>query len=60
MSSTAKRPYDRPDARGGGSARGSSRGGRGGRGGAASSRDDRPAKEPFKPKEGYIASGLKL
>ena len=44
---------------GGGSRGGSSRGGRGGARGGRPQRDDRPKKEAFKPKEGFIAAGLK-
>ncbi|GAA5895148.1 mRNA-binding ribosome biosynthesis protein NOP4 [Sporobolomyces salmoneus] len=35
------------------------RGGGGGRGGRSNDREDRPKKEPFKPKSGFIAEGLK-
>ncbi|GAA5916402.1 hypothetical protein JCM5296_005648 [Sporobolomyces johnsonii] len=42
--------------RGGGFGRG---GGRGGARGGRQERDDRPKKEPFKPKAGFISSGLK-
>ncbi|KPV77078.1 uncharacterized protein RHOBADRAFT_52034 [Rhodotorula graminis WP1] len=54
----------RGGARGGGGGRGGGRGGGGrGRGGARGGRggfsDDRPKKEAFKPKEGWISAGLK-
>ncbi|GAA5872851.1 hypothetical protein JCM3774_006347 [Rhodotorula dairenensis] len=39
--------------------RGAGRGGRGGRGGRSDYQSDRPQKDAFKPKEGFIAAGLK-
>ncbi|GAA5822358.1 hypothetical protein JCM3770_000533 [Rhodotorula araucariae] len=45
--------------RGGGAARGGGRGRGGARGGRASFSDDRPKKDAFKPKEGWISAGLK-
>ncbi|GAA6062588.1 hypothetical protein JCM10212_004183 [Sporobolomyces blumeae] len=53
-------PSDRGRGGGSGRGRGAPRGGRGGaRDGSRPGRDERPKKEPFKPKSGFIADGLK-